>query len=132
MRQSKRAIGSDLRKVDLHVIAPHEYEEAPELTDEQLANAVFSVGSKPRDGPPSERPKQEVKLRLDTDVLSAYRAIGEGWEARINSDLRRAASSTRRNTKRGGNCGEIILGNESAELDSGVNFDQGKIGFEGR
>ena len=90
MPKSKRAIGSDLRKVDLHVIAPHEYEEAPELTDEQLANAVLSVGGKRRDCPPSERAKQEVKLRLDTDVLSAYRATGEGWEARINTDLRRA------------------------------------------
>jgi hypothetical protein len=32
MRKSKRAIGSDLRKADAHVNAPHEYKEAPELT----------------------------------------------------------------------------------------------------
>ena len=27
MPKNKRAIGSDLHKVDAHVIAPHEYEE---------------------------------------------------------------------------------------------------------
>jgi hypothetical protein len=44
MPTGKRAIGSDLRKVDAHVIRSHEYEEAPELTDEQLANAAVSGG----------------------------------------------------------------------------------------
>jgi uncharacterized protein (DUF4415 family) len=90
MPKNKRAIGSDLHKVDAHVIAPHEYEEAPELTDEQLANAVLSVGGKRRGLPPSDRPKQAIKLRLDNDVLNAYRATGEGWQTRINADLRRA------------------------------------------
>ncbi|HEY7300227.1 MAG TPA: BrnA antitoxin family protein [Xanthobacteraceae bacterium] len=90
MPKSKRAMGSDLRKVDAHVIAPHEYEEAPELTEEQLARAVLSVSGKERVCSPSERPKQAIKLRLDTEVISAYRATGEGWETRINADLRRA------------------------------------------
>jgi hypothetical protein len=48
MRKSKRAVDSDLRKVDLHGIVPHEYEEAPELSDEQLANSVLSVGQAAR------------------------------------------------------------------------------------
>jgi len=90
MPKSKRAIGSDLRKVDAHVIAPHEYEEAPELTDEQLAKAILSVGGKRRGRPLSERPKRAVKLRLDADVINAYRATGQGWQTRINADLRRA------------------------------------------
>ena len=42
--------------------------EAPELTDKQLANAVLSVGGKRRGRPPSERLKQTIKLRLDTDI----------------------------------------------------------------
>jgi uncharacterized protein (DUF4415 family) len=79
-----------LRKVDVHVIAPHEFEEAPELTDEQLAKAVLSVDGKRRGSPPSERPKQAIKLQLDADIISAYRATGEGWQRRINADLRRA------------------------------------------
>ena len=89
MSKSRFAIGSDLRKVDAHVIARHEYEEAPELTDEQLASAVVS-GAKPRRQRGSERPKQVVKLQLDKDIISAYRSTGEDWQTRINADLRRA------------------------------------------
>jgi len=32
-----------------------------------------------------------VKLRLDHDVLAAYRKTGRGWQTRINADLRKAA-----------------------------------------
>lgn len=32
--------------------------------------------------------KELVKLRLDTDVLAALRASGEGWQTRINETLR--------------------------------------------
>jgi uncharacterized protein (DUF4415 family) len=31
-----------------------------------------------------------VNLRLDADVLAAYRKTGEGWQARTNADLRKA------------------------------------------
>jgi len=32
-----------------------------------------------------------MKLRLDHDVLAAYRKTGSGWQTRINADLRKAA-----------------------------------------
>jgi len=35
-------------------------------------------------------PKQAVKLRLDADVLGDYRSTGNGWQERINADLRKA------------------------------------------
>jgi len=35
----KSAIYSDLKKLDAHIVRPHEYDEAPELTHEQLAAA---------------------------------------------------------------------------------------------
>ena len=31
-----------------------------------------------------------MKLRLDADVLAAYRKTGDGWQTRINADLRKA------------------------------------------
>ena len=34
--------------------------------------------------------EQAVKLRLDADVLAAYRKTGHGWQTRINADLRKA------------------------------------------
>jgi hypothetical protein len=39
MVKRKPRVGSDLAKVDAHVIQPHEYEEAPEIDDESLARA---------------------------------------------------------------------------------------------
>lgn len=35
-------------------------------------------------------PKQAVKLRLDADVLVAFRAQGAGWQTAINETLRAA------------------------------------------
>jgi uncharacterized protein (DUF4415 family) len=86
-------MGSDLRKVDRHRIMPEEYEEAPELTPEQIANAIVSRGEVPvrRGRPRLDAPKEAVKLRIDSDVLSHYRKSGPGWQTRINNDLRRAS-----------------------------------------
>jgi hypothetical protein len=39
MSAKKRVLGSDLRKVDRHVVQPHEYDEIPELTDEFFERA---------------------------------------------------------------------------------------------
>ena len=44
-----------------------------------------------RGRPPLARPKQQVTLRLDADVLDHYRAGGKGWQARLNDALRSAA-----------------------------------------
>jgi hypothetical protein len=42
----KRASGSDLKKVDRHVIQRHEYDEVPELTDEMMERADLYHGDK--------------------------------------------------------------------------------------
>jgi uncharacterized protein (DUF4415 family) len=34
--------------------------------------------------------KKAISLRLDRDVLEAYQASGDGWQTRINNDLRKA------------------------------------------
>jgi uncharacterized protein (DUF4415 family) len=52
----------------------------------QLAESI----KRGRGRPKLEAPKEAIKLRLDADVLAAYRATGDGWQTRINSDLRRA------------------------------------------
>jgi uncharacterized protein (DUF4415 family) len=33
--------------------------------------------------------KKAVSMRLDADVVDAYKATGTGWQSRINSDLRK-------------------------------------------
>jgi uncharacterized protein (DUF4415 family) len=93
MTVKKRPIKSNLAKVDAHPITQAEYDEAPELTEEMLARAEIRHGDKiiRRGRPPLENPKEAVKLRLDHDVLAAYRRTGSGWQTRINADLRKAA-----------------------------------------
>ena len=67
-------------------------DEAPELTDTFFDRAEIRLGEKivRRGRPPLPSPKQAVKLRLDADVLAAYRKTGAGWQTRINADLRKA------------------------------------------
>jgi uncharacterized protein (DUF4415 family) len=65
---------------------------APALTEEFFDHAEIRRGGKVvrRGRPPLASPKQAVKLRLDADVLAAYRRTGSGWQTRINTDLRKA------------------------------------------
>ena len=35
--------------------------------------------------------KQQVTLRLDRDVLNHFRAMGTGWQSRINEALRKVS-----------------------------------------
>jgi uncharacterized protein (DUF4415 family) len=45
-------------------------------------------------GPQKTPTKRPISLRLDPDVLAAYRATGKGWQARMNDTL--AAHAPRR------------------------------------
>jgi uncharacterized protein (DUF4415 family) len=67
-------------------------DDAPELTEEFFDRAEIRHGDKiiRRGRPPLPQPKQAVSLRLDADVVAAYRKTGEGWQTRINTDLRKA------------------------------------------
>jgi len=67
-------------------------DDAPELTDKFFDRAEVRRGVRTirRGRPPLPNPKQAVKLRLDADVLAAYRKTGVGWQTRINLDLRKA------------------------------------------
>ncbi|MCT0213301.1 MULTISPECIES: hypothetical protein [unclassified Synechococcus] len=40
-------IHSDLQRVDAHVIQPEEYEEIPEITEEDFAEAVIKLPGQP-------------------------------------------------------------------------------------
>jgi len=93
MNANKRALGSDMEKVDAHVIQPEEYEDIPELTDAFFETADLYQNGKlvSRGRPKSETAKQQITLRLDKDIIDRFRATGEGWQSRINAALRKAA-----------------------------------------
>lgn len=90
MTKSKRNIGSDLIKVDAHIIQPHEYDEIPELTDEMLDRADFYIGNQliRRGRPKKETTARTVAIRLDPDVEKRFRAMGKGWQTQINKVLK--------------------------------------------
>jgi uncharacterized protein (DUF4415 family) len=91
MTKNKNATRSDLGKVDAHIVQPHEYDEAPELTDAQLAAATVSpAGLRPRGRPKADVTKEAISLRVDADVIAAFKASGPGWQSRMNIVLRDA------------------------------------------
>lgn len=81
---SARKLGSDLARVDAHVIAPHEYDELPEITDEMLARATVNKGRRPR----LVETKMLISLRLPEDVIQRWRATGPGWQTRMADRLK--------------------------------------------
>ena len=92
MTESKRAIHTDLAKLDAHEVQPEEYADIPELTDEFFDKAEIRRGDelirRGRGRPPLEASKKLVSLRLDPDVVERFRATGPGWQSRINAALR--------------------------------------------
>src|SRR5437016_6112501 len=93
MTERKRAIGTDLRKLDAHMIRPEEYEDIPELTDVWFDRATLHINGVPvrRGRPRAEKRKTLLSVRLDTDIIDHFRATGPGWQRRINDALRKAA-----------------------------------------
>jgi uncharacterized protein (DUF4415 family) len=71
-------------------------DDAPELTEEWFENAhVYKNGILIRRGkgrPPSLTPKVSQTLRLDADIVEAFKKTGAGWQTRMNDALRKAAA----------------------------------------
>ena len=82
-RASRRSLGSDLARVDVHVIQPNEYEEIPELTEEMLARGTVNKGGRPR----STNPRKLISIRLPEQVIERWRATGPGWQTRMADRL---------------------------------------------
>jgi uncharacterized protein (DUF4415 family) len=83
---SRRTLGSDLARLDAHVVKPSEYRELPELTRDMLARAVVKKGGRPR----SPKPRQLISLRLPAEVVAKWRATGPGWQTRMAERLAKA------------------------------------------
>ena len=76
---SRRSLKSNLKPVDAHHIAPHEYEELPELTEDMLVRAKLKKGGRPL----SASPRKSISLRLPPEVIDRWRATGPGWQTRM-------------------------------------------------
>ena len=55
----------------------------------QVARAALAAKRKPGQRGPGKRPPKEViNIRLSPEVLSAFRATGDGWQTRVDGALR--------------------------------------------
>jgi uncharacterized protein (DUF4415 family) len=77
------------------IILPTEAEDA-EITaaikkdpDDFEADAEWFAKAKRHRGKQKAPTKVPVTIRLDADIVDAYKAGGKGWQARMNDDLRR-------------------------------------------
>ena len=88
----RRTSGSDLKRVDSHVIKPHEYKALPELTEDMLARATLRKGGRPK----SATFRQMISLRLPPDVIERWKATGPGWQTRMAEKLAKGPSTRAR------------------------------------
>lgn len=87
-------------KVDKSASTWVDPDDAPPWTDEMFEHAEFAIGGKvirpatgkiglsKRGRPKLVVTKQQVSVRLDQDVLAGLRALGPGWQGRMNAALR--------------------------------------------
>ena len=97
MTEKKRSTGSDLKKVDSYVLTQKDYDEIPELTDEDFARGVWHKGGEPMPHGPRGRPKSENPKQ---PVNAHFPKAGPGWQSRINAALRKAAKLPEKKRKK--------------------------------
>ena len=74
----RRAIASDLQRVDVTADRAIDYEDSPPLDGSFFTRPLV-------DWPPD---KEMITIRLDADVLAWFRRRGRGYQTRINRVLR--------------------------------------------
>lgn len=65
-----------------------DFEEARPFTEvfPDIAESMRRSRGRPR----IEKPRQQISLRLDPDVIEKFKATGKGWQSRINDVLKDA------------------------------------------
>ena len=62
-------------------------DDVPDLSTPEW-QAIFDKVPVRRGRPPLDEPKIATTIRIDADILAAFRAEGAGWQTRINDALR--------------------------------------------
>ena len=65
-----------------------EFQPAAEMLPQLLGHARADALMKRRGRPASAITKAAVSLRLDPDIIAAFKAGGDGWQTRMNDALR--------------------------------------------
>ncbi|TDK37326.1 hypothetical protein E2F50_10655 [Rhizobium deserti] len=83
MTESKKRLAADL---------PTNEDEAPDLTESPWLERL-SAARVTRGRPKSLRNKVSTTIRLDPEIVQAFRSGGPGWQSRINEVLRQWLAS---------------------------------------
>lgn len=82
-----RTCKSDLARVDAHKVQAHEYDDTPELIDEDMSRGTFKRAGRPV----TDDPRKQVTIRLPKSVLARWRDSGAGWQTRMAKILEQRA-----------------------------------------
>jgi uncharacterized protein (DUF4415 family) len=74
--------GTDYERLDAMTDEDIDFSEIPPITDEMFARGIIRHNV-------LTQPKEELTLRIDTDVLQWFQSQGPGYETLINFLLRR-------------------------------------------
>lgn len=74
--------GTDIERLRKMKDEDIDFSDIPRTTPEFWANAMVRKGLKP------VLRKQQITLRIDTDVLDFFKSEGEGYQTKINQLLR--------------------------------------------
>jgi uncharacterized protein (DUF4415 family) len=90
MTGKKSSSGSNLTKIDAHLLTDAEYAESPELDANWFAAAELKQNGVPvkRGRPAGSGQKEQATIRLDREILRQFRATGPGWQTRMNTVLK--------------------------------------------
>ena len=89
-RRTLRRLGTDWKRVDAMKDEDIDLSEIPEITPEMFARGIVRRGLKPIP------PKQQLTLRMDSDVIEWFKNQGRGYQTKINSLLRAYMEEHRR------------------------------------
>lgn len=77
-----RRPGTDFDRLTAMAEDEIDLNDTPEISPEQFARAIVRRGLKP------VRPKAQLTIRVDRDVLEWFRKQGRGYQTRISAVLR--------------------------------------------
>ena len=80
--KKSRTDETDWKRINAMKEEDIDFSETPEVTPEMFARGIVRRGLKP------VRRKDQLTLRVDSDVVAWYRKQGSGYQTRINALLR--------------------------------------------
>src|SRR2546423_1665803 len=85
---------TDYQRLDTMKDEDIDFSDIPEVPPEMFARGIIRRGLKP------VRRKDQLTLRIDSDVLTWYRKQGSGYQTKINALLRAYMEEHRRNGRK--------------------------------